>query len=104
MLVTGMQAIAAEMEERGWTEGSWGGSQTPKPQPTVVRAPDPGCYEDENEDKEKGPEGLISRSVGLNYVLCQRVLFSFLVPSFPPQSYACRYKLKYSLLKVYMGS
>lgn len=37
-----------------------------------------------NEDKEKGPEGLISRSVGLNYVLCQCILFSLLVPSFFP--------------------
>lgn len=36
MLVTGMQAMAAEMEERGWTEGSWGGSQTLKPQPRVA--------------------------------------------------------------------
>lgn len=37
-----------------------------------------------NEDKEKGPEGLISRSVGLNYVLCQCILFSTLVSSFFP--------------------
>lgn len=42
-----------------------------------------------NKNKEKGPEGLISEGVGLNYVVCQCVHISFLVSSFfSPQSYA----------------
>lgn len=37
-----------------------------------------------HEDKEKGPVGLISRGTGLNYVVCQCIHTSFLVPSFFP--------------------
>lgn len=37
-----------------------------------------------NDDKEQGPEGLMSGTVGLNYAVCQCVLSSFLVLSFFP--------------------
>lgn len=81
--MTGMQAVAVEMEKRGRTKGANSEApESPSPLPCGHWLRD--VMKMKNEEKETGPEGLISWGVGLNYVVCQCVPISFLVPSFFP--------------------